>query len=60
LLAWTNPNGHPYLNEEFMKAYLGMGDLVHVYRGSRIQAGRDRGRHAVMPGEEQGQAAGNK
>ncbi len=38
LLAWTNPNGHPYLNEEFMKAYLGMGDVVHVYRGSRIQA----------------------
>ncbi len=38
LLAWRNPNGRPYFNEEFMKGYLGMGDLIHVYRGSRIQA----------------------
>jgi hypothetical protein len=38
LLAWSNPNGHPYFNADFMNGYLGMGDLVHVYRGSRIQA----------------------
>jgi hypothetical protein len=38
LLAWSNPNGRPYFNEEFMKGYLAMGDVVHVYRGSRIQA----------------------
>jgi hypothetical protein len=38
LLAWSNPNGHPYFNPDFMNGYLGMGDLVHVYRGSRIQA----------------------
>jgi hypothetical protein len=38
LLAWSNPNGRPFFNEEFMKGYLGMGDLIHVYRGSRIQA----------------------
>jgi hypothetical protein len=38
LLAWSKPNGTPYFNEEFMKGYLGMGYVVHVYRGSRIQA----------------------
>jgi hypothetical protein len=38
LLAWSVPNGKPYLNEEFMKGYLGMGDLIHVYRGARIEA----------------------
>jgi hypothetical protein len=38
LLAWSNPNGHPFFNEDFMNGYLGMGDVVHVYRGSRIQA----------------------
>jgi hypothetical protein len=38
VLAWSNPNGHPYFNPDVMTSYLGMGDLVHVYRGSRIQA----------------------